>query len=854
MNGASLLMRALVTGYARSHALRALVTLCAVALGVATAYAIDLANATAVDSFSRSVNVIANHVNLQVFGNGEGFDERSLLRIQTIPGVESANPVVEGELVVGAHHGLESGEIVRVEGIDATRSGSPPGLLEAEHSSQGFNLHQFLDGDGIIISRRIAESYHAPAGALLHAYVSARAVALPVMGVIPAKTVAVDSSVAFTDIATAQKLFDSVGRLERIDLVVDPPQLERVRRAVERVAPPGARVLTPKTRLTEIKGMLSSFTLNLAALADVALLVGMYLIYNAVAISVVQRTAQIGTLRALGTRRRSIFATFAAEGAVYGVAGSIVGLALGFALSRFSVQAVEATVSTLYLGAHADNVVFSGWATVKAFALGTGLSTLAAAIPAAAAARVPPAGTMRASGLAERRRDAFTRATALAGVVLIATAYLISRLPAIEGVAFFGYISGLLAIAGVSCLTPLALAIATIPLRRVGANADALIAAAFLRASPRRISVAVASLATAVAMMIAIAVLVGSFRSTIVAWTHDTLSADLYVSTLGSPDASLRGGFTQADVVKIRAIPGVAGVDTFRGLDVTIGGEAAVLGATDLTTLPTRNRFRFLGRPDLAVLARELHGGSTAIVSEPFSTHFGLRAGDRFTILTPSGPAALRIVAVYNDYSTSGGTFFIDRATFVRLFHDPTYDSMGVYLDRDAQPAAIRSAIERALAPERIDINTNRELRSYALAVFDQTFAITNALYLVSIVIAVLGVVSTLFALVLERTTDIALLRYIGSTRSAVRRMVLVQALVVGVLAGVLGIGLGVGLAADLIYVINRQSFGWLIEWRSPGWFYLEAFAAVVIAAIVAAIYPAQVASSIRTGEVLRAE
>jgi putative ABC transport system permease protein len=854
MNAASLLLRALVTGYARAHVLRALVTLCAVALGVATTYAIDLANATAVDSFSRSVNVIANHVNLQVLGDGVGFDERALLPIQAIPGVESASPVVEGEIVVGARHGLESGEIVRVEGIDATRGSSPPGMLEAERTAQRFDLHKFLDGDGILISRRISRTHHAPLGSLLRGYAGARAVALPVMGVIPPNTVAVDSSVAFTDIATAQQLFDSIGRLERIDLVVDPPQLERVRRAVARLAPPGARVLTPKTRLAEINGMLSSFTLNLSALADVALLVGMYLIYNAVAISVVQRTAQIGTLRALGTRRRWIFATFAAEGAMYGAAGSVMGLALGFALSRFSVQAVEATVSTLYLGAHADNVVFSGWATVKSFALGTALSTLAAAIPAFSAAGVPPAGTMRLGGLAERRRGAFTRSTALAGVLLLAAAYFVAGLPAIHGVAFFGYIAGLLAIAGVSCLTPLALAIATVPLHHIAANADALIAAAFLRASPRRISVAVASLATAVAMMIAIAVLVGSFRSTIVAWTRDTLGADLYISTPGSPDASLRGGFTQADVRKIGKIAGVTAVDTFRGLNITIGGEAAVLGATDLTSLPSRNRFRFLGNPDLAALARELHGRNATIVSEPFSTHFGLHEGDRFTIQTPSGPATLRIAAVYNDYSTSGGTFFIDHATFVRLFGDPTYDSLGVYLDRGVHAGIVRTAIERGLLPKRVDINTNRELRSYALAVFDQTFAITNALYLVSIAIAVLGVVSTLFALVLERATDIALIRYTGLTRGGVRRMVFVQAVVVGVLAGVLGIGLGIGLAADLIYVINRQSFGWLIEWRSPGSFYLEAFAAVVIAAIVAAIYPARVASHIRTGEVLRAE
>jgi putative ABC transport system permease protein len=177
-----------------------------------------------------------------------------------------------------------------------------------------------------------------------------------------------------------------------------------------------------------------------------------------------------------------------------------------------------------------------------------------------------------------------------------------------------------------------------------------------------------------------------------------------------------------------------------------------------------------------------------------------------------------------------------------------------VYLARGAAPVAVRSAIERALAPLRLDMNSNRELRAYALHVFDRTFAITNALYTVSIAIAVLGVVSTLFALVLERRIDIALLRYAGLPRSGVVRIVFLQAVVVGAVSGLLGTGLGMLLAYDLIYVINRQSFGWLIEWRSPGWFYVQAFAMVVVAAVAAAIYPALVASRIRASEVLRVE
>ncbi len=849
-----LLVRALVTGYARSHGLRSLVTLVAVALGVASAYAIDLANGTAIASFASSVNVIANRVNLQVFGTGVGFDERTLLRVQNLPGVRAASPVVSGELAVGSHGAALQGEIVRVIGIDITRASTPPGVRDAQANAPQFDLHRFIDGGGIIISRRISRTYHAPAGGVLRAYAGARRVALPVMGVIPPRTVGVDSSVAFTDIATAQQLFDSVGKLDRIDIEADPARLAQVRKAVERVVPPGTRVLTPHTRLDEIKRMLASFTMNLTALAYVALLVGMYLIYNAVAISVVQRGSEIGTLRALGARRGQIFAAFVAEGAIYGVLGSLVGLALGFALARLSLGAVQQTVSALYVGSHSDTVLVSGFATAKAFVLGLLLSMTAAAIPAVSAAATPAARIMRNTGAAERRVRGFTRTTAIAGLAALLLAVLSMRLPAIgDGIPLFGYVAGVLAIAGASLLTPVSLALVTRPLS-FARNAYATIAAAFLRASPRRISVAVASLTVAVAMMVAIAVLVGSFRATIVAWTNDTLAADLYISTPGAADADLRGGFTPAFVARIARVPGVAAVETIRRIEVRVDGVFADLGAIDASSLATRNNLRFLGHVDVPRLARALHDSDSVVISVPFATHTHLGTGDSFVLDTPSGHVRVHILAVYNDYSTSGGTFFMDDAVYRRLYRDPTYDSVAVYLATGAQAGLVRSAIERAVAPLHIEIDTNDELRAYALAVFDRTFAITNALYIVSIVIAVLGVVSTLFALVLERRIDIALLRYIGLARAGVQRMVFVQALAIGVLSGVLGILLGLLLAADLIFVINRQSFGWLIEWHSPGWFYLEAFAMVVVAAIAAAVYPALVASRIHSSEVMRVE
>lgn len=846
------LVRALVTRYGRAHALRATVTLVAVALGVASAYAIDLANDTAIASFSSSVNVIANRVNVQIVGGAEGFDERALLAVQRTPGVESASPVVSGNLVIGRQQAF-SGEILHILGVDSTRSALPPGI-HAARGAPSFDLHDFIDRNGVFVSERIAHVQGLKIGSVLRGYAGARAVRLRVDGIVPAGTIGVDSSVAFVDLATAQPLFRSIGKLDRIDVIAEPKRVASVVAALRRVVPPGARVLTPTTRVAEISRMLASFTMNLTALADVALLVGMYLIYNAVAISVVQRSAEIGTLRALGASRASIFRTFVAEGALYGIIGSLGGLVLGLVLARFSLASVEATISALYTNVHADAVRWSWRATVQACSLGTILSMLAAVVPALSAAATAPARVMRNTGAAERRLRGFTRATAAGGGALLLLALLATRAPALDGVPVFGYAAAILAIAAASLETPFALRLVTSVCSRLLHGAAWQLAAAFLRSSTRRIAVAVASLMVAVAMTIAIAVLVGSFRDTVVAWADETLSADLYVSAPGAADASTNGAFPLRTAAKLQRLRGVAAVNTFRGIDVPFKGRFAQLGATNFSSAVHRNALRFLGSVDLHRLSAEMHDANAAVVSVPFSTHFHLGVGDRFTLATPTGPVMLRILAIYNDYSTGGGSLFVDEATFRRLFHDASIDSIAIYLQPGASATAVRDEVIRALAPLRADVQSNDELRAYALAVFDRTFAITNALYVISVTIAVLGVVSTLFALVLERRSDIGLLRYVGATRGIVQKIVFLQALVVGMLAGALGVALGIALAADLIYVINRQSFGWLIDWHSPGWFYLEAFVMVVAAALIAAIYPASVASRIATSEVLRVE
>jgi len=851
------LFGALVWGHLGANRLRATMTVIAVALGVALALAISLANGTAIASFSSSVNVVSNHVNLQVLGVGRGFDERTLLRVEEVPGVRYAGPVIEDALTVGTRaDDPDSGEILRVLGVDLLRPvpGSPGGVATPGDVAVN-DPWLIVNGRGAFVGARVAKTYGWRVGGAFDAQAGTRTVRLRVAGIVPDGTAGLDSSVVFVDIATAQELFGKVGLLDRIDCVIDPARLTAATAAIQRLLPPGARAIAPTVRTGEIRRMLRSFELNLAALAYIALLVGMYLIYNTVAISVVQRRPEIGTLRALGASRRAICGVFLAEGAAYGVVGGLAGCGLGALLAQFSVAAVSRTVDTLYVASHADRVVYDPFTFGQTFLVGVAAATLSALIPALEASATPPASAMRAAGF-ERRPPQLAARAAAAGLLLLLAGYACTFAPPIDDVPAFGYLAGLAFIFGGSLFAPAGvaaisrLAIATFGRRWAAAE----LAGANLAAAPVRTSVAVASLTIAIAMMVAVAILIGSFRTTVVAWADDTLTADFFIQPFGSGDASYDARMPATVATRLRAVPGIAAVDTFRGISIPLAGRITTLGATDTSSLARRDRLRFLGQVDVAALARTLPDSDEALISEPFATKFRLGVGDHFPVDTPAGRVSFRVAAVYNDYSSDAGMAIVDAGTFARLFHDDTINSIAVVARPGIDLAVLRSALLRAVLPQRITVQTNRELRALVIRIFDRTFAITYALYIISIAVAVLGVVTTLFALVLERRREIGILRYLGLRRRDVRNMVLVEAGFIGLLGGLGGIGVGSVLALLLIFVINRQAFGWLIELHVPYDFLAETLLMVVGAAVVAGIYPARVAARIRTAEAVREE
>jgi putative ABC transport system permease protein len=348
--------------------------------------------------------------------------------------------------------------------------------------------------------------------------------------------------------------------------------------------------------------------------------------------------------------------------------------------------------------------------------------------------------------------------------------------------------------------------------------------------------------------------MVGSFRETVALWLDTQLRADLYIRPDVPSGADQHPALDPAIPALVAAVPGVDAVDEFRAVDLHYRGERATLGAGDMAIVRRYGRLRFLGRADRSAILASLPGRDRAIVSEPFANRHGVRAGDRLTMPIGGRMVTLDIAGVYYEYSSSQGFVLVDRSTLLRYLPEQPPTNLAVYLGRGVDAASVQHEIQRRAAGRGITVAPNAELRRNAIAIFDRTFAITWALEAVAIVVAMLGAANSLLAVVLDRRREFALLRYLGASAPQVRGVVLVEAGMLGALAILVGVALGFVLSMLLIFVVNRQSFGWTIQFHAPSALLGTALGLVWIVTVAAALYPARVAARLDPAEAIHEE
>jgi len=816
------LFRTLILRPLRRDLLRTVLTILAVALGVAVVVAIDLAGDAATGSFRSSMETLAGKTDLEILANG-GIDERLMGRLVTLPFDARFSPVVETQAV------LDGIGPVPLYGVDL--AGAPE--------------------DAIVPSRALADRLHVATGAPLSTVIDGRRFQFQVGRIAEAGS----AEFLAIDIAAAQQCLGRYGKLDRIDVVVEPGEdFRRVEDAVRAALPAGYLLEKPGARSDENQRMLRAFRWNLRVLGYISLVVGAFLIYNTISVSVVRRRAEIGILRALGAERSAVLALFLAEALLLGIVGAAIGVALGRLLASATVRLIADTVNALYTTSRPAPIALTWSEAMIGIVTGALVALASALAPAREAMDVAPTEAMSRGAHEHHARLRWRRGLAWSAVFGI-LALAASQAAPLDGFPAGGYAAALLSIAAATMAAPaVVLAVNRATRAVVRRSVVGLLAGRGLTASLSRTSVVVGALATAIAMMASVGIMVGSFRETVTLWLDVQLRADLYVR----PSMPVAAGAYPPMATEVPAIlasiPGVAAVDVFHALEFHYRGERATLGAGSLDIVRRYGRLRFLPGADRDAVLRSLPGRDRAIVSEPFANRHGIRTGDRLTIALGGRGVSLTVAGVYYEYSSSQGYVIVDNSTLARYLPGQPATNAAVYLARGADAAAVQRQIQLRTSGYGVSVAPNSELRRNAIAVFDRTFAITWALEAVAIVVAMLGAANSLLALVLDRRRELGLLRHLGASAAQVRGMILTEAAFLGLLAALLGLALGFALSLLLVFVVNKQSFGWTIQFHPPGGLLAGALLLVWSVTVLAGLYPARVAARLNPIDVIHEE
>lgn len=823
--------------------LRTALTAFAVSLGVSVVVAIDLASQSSVGEFRTSMEMLTGDVDLEITSTG-GIDERVLADLVRLP-----HPLLFSARVEGFGAVEETGEAVPIFGLDLigdeTLPRSAPGDGEGEFS---------LDSNSAFVGERLGVNR----GATLRLRIDDSIQEFQVGGKLAGEgfQAAAGSNAVILDIAAAQRALGQTGRLTRIQVQTPDDDVDRWRPIVAEALPAGVTIAAAGSGAEANRRMLGAFGWNLRVLSGLSLIVGALLVYNTIAVSVVRRRGEIGVLRALGASRNQVRAAFLAEAAFFGALGTAIGLGLGRALAEGAVAAMTLTVQTLYVSGEASDIHINGWRLAVAAAAGLGVALLAAWQPASEAARVSPSEAMaRGRNEYASRTNAARNLRWACALALIALACAFA--PAVGGLPMGGYAAALVLLAASAMAVPTVVSAGahwTGRLAQKFLGVEGLLGARSIGGSLSRTSILVAALSTAVAMMVSIAIMVGSFRDTVALWMERQFQADLYMRAAGR-NGSQRFAVFDAEVADLtEALPGVAAIERFRGYPIQYEGRTATLGLTDVAAHHDRSGVRFLdgGEPD-AIFAALAERDAVA-VSEPFARKHNVWAGDRIVLALLGEQVALDVVGVFYEYANESGTIIADRGRLLRYLPDKALSSLAIYLDPNADVEAMREKIIAGTAGRELLVVPNRDLQEAAMTIFDRTFSITYALEAVAVLVAVLGMAGALLALVIDRKREFSVLRFLGASGPQIRKLILVESGLLGMLSVVVGAVVGALLSLILIYVINVQSFGWTIQFHWPVALLAAALGLVYVSSVLAGLYPARVAARLNPIEAVHEE
>ncbi|MFP3600269.1 FtsX-like permease family protein [Paraburkholderia sp. SIMBA_053] len=818
--GHRILARWLLAAEWRSHRARALVAIATIALGVALGYAVQLINSAAFNEFSAAARSLSGQADLQVRGAQPLLDESIYPRLATQRGVALASPVLALDVTVPGQNAA-----LPVLGIDVFKASRiAPDLTGVPSSGQPFDT---LASDAVFLSTAAQEWLHVKTGDQVALQSGTSIVHLHVAGGIVRTRPG--QRLAIMDIAAVQWKFGKVGKLSRVDVQLERGvDRERFKRDLQNEL--GSQWVVAEARDVESRTdrLSRAYRINMNVLALVALFTGAFLVFSTQALSVVRRRAQFAMLRVLGLTRGQLLRQILLEGALLGLLGSLCGLALGYALAAGALRFFGSDLGGGYFPGVQPQVGFEPVATAIFLTLGIAVAVLGSLAPALEAARARPASALKAGA----EEGALARlATPWPALLCLIIAALLTQAPPWFDAPIGGYVAvALLLIGGIALMPRVTALIFGVASRgfasRARAGAASTLALARLANAPGHASIAMGGVLSSFALIVAMAIMVASFRVSVEDWLVHLLSADLYARVAENGDT---GGLSPAEQTRLAAVPGIARAAFARTSHITLDParpDVAILAREIDATDPGAN----LQMTGPVLTPRDLQSAETPVwVSEAMVDLYGYKPGQRIRLPIGERANVFVVAGVWRDYARQTGAIQIRLADYRRLTADTSATDVAVTVERG-------SSIERTIAGlralpfgARLDISQPGAIRARTLVIFDRSFAVTYLLEAVAIVIGLFGVAATFSAQTLARAREFGMLRHVGVTRSQILAILALEGGMLTACGIAMGFALGFAISLILVFVVNPQSFHWSMSLHVP-WTMLATVAVVMLA------------------------
>ena len=813
-----------------------LLTLLGVALGVAAVLSIQIINRNAVAAFAGSVRAVSGEADLSVLGYAPSFPEDLYPRVLSTKGVKAAWPLWRAAVALPGAPRPGAGSAARgmldLIGVDFFTPVDIPWEGEPTDPAEALSKPGW-----VALTPALAEQEGWRVGDVLTVSLGSRVVRLNIGALVDfhALNPLASPKLAVMDIAQAQSLFGDAGAIHQIDLkLADDVDSATVRDRLKENLGPAVRVETPEQRETKARGLLSAFQLNLTALSLISLFVGMFLVYSSTQAALVRRREEFGLLRSLGATNRQVFALIMTEVTLLGGLGSAFGVALGYGVAQGNVHLVSATLSNLYLLEEISRLEMTTALYLLGIAIGVGGAVVGALLPALDVARRETRALLSAFTLHETVGNLAPRLFGL-GVALPLAATVWYGLHGRHW-QHAGFVLAVVLLVTLPLLTPLLVRSLCAGIRVRGFGLGYSLKGLGVRLQTT--SVAVASLAVAVSMLIGVTLMIGSFRQTLRVSIGTSIRADVYIAPASWRGTGRDGGLEPDVMAIITGHPSVRAVDHLRRFNAYTGDRRIIVTGVEMGLPEGHGRFPLLpGAPQDPYRAVRERGG--LFLGETLARRVGLWVGDTLPLHTPSGVRRFPVVAVYADYSAGDGAIAMDLRTMEQAFGPGPVNSAALYLEPGADAAGVVTELQASLSDAPLEIRSNRRLREEVMAIFDQTFAVTRLLQFISLLIAICGIALMLLVMAREQASELALCRSLGARGRQLFGVFVGKGLSMGVMGLALGSVGGVLLAGLLIYVINRSYFGWTIQPHADWGLIGQQAATILAAAVLASLYPA---------------